>query len=150
VSTLLFRDARAKDLAAIVAMLADDDLGRSREDVEALEDYSLAFGLIEGDVNNRILVAEKDGSVVGCLQLTFIRGLSRKGMRRGQIEAVRVASSERGSGVGEALMRHAIEEARNAGCKLVQLTSDKKRARAHGFYERLGFVASHEGFKLEL
>ena len=149
-SEVLFRDARARDLASIVAMLADDDLGRNREDTRALETYSLAFGQIEGDVHNRVLVGEKHGVVIACLQLTFVRGLTRKGALRALVEGVRVVASERASGVGEALMRHAVAIARDGGCKLVQLTSDKRRDRAHGFYRRLGFVDSHEGFKLEL
>jgi GNAT superfamily N-acetyltransferase len=149
-SAPVFREARARDLPAIVAMLADDDLGRGREDPNALAHYSLVLGQIEGDIRNRIIVAERDGTVIGCLQLTFIRGLSRQGALRGLIEGVRVASLARGGGIGEALVGHAIEVSRNAGCTLVQLTSDKRRERAHAFYKRLGFVASHEGFKLEL
>jgi GNAT superfamily N-acetyltransferase len=150
VSELSFRDARARDLASIVAMLADDELDREREDRGALEEYSLALGQIEGDSRNRILVGEKDGKVVACLQVTFIKGLSRKGAMRALIEGVRVATPDRGSGIGEALVRHAIALAKDAGCRMVQLTSDKRRARAHEFYRRLGFVNSHEGFKLEL
>ena len=149
-SEVIFREARAPDLAAIVAMLADDDLGRNREDVDALDHYSLVLGQIEGDANNRILVGERQGNVVACLQLTFVRGLSREGAMRALIEAVRVTGSERGSGVGELLMRHAIAVAKDAGCRLVQLTSDTQRSRAHEFYRRLGFIDSHEGFKLEL
>jgi len=149
-SELVFRDARAGDLGAIVAMLADDDLGRGREDPASLAEYSLVFGQIEGDARNRIIVAEIEGKLVGCLQLTFIRGLSRKGALRGLIEGVRVAASARGRGIGEKLVGYAIEESRRMGCALVQLTSDKRRARAHEFYKRLGFAASHEGFKLEL
>jgi ribosomal protein S18 acetylase RimI-like enzyme len=149
-SELTFRDARHKDLAAIVSMLADDELGRGREDLSALEEYSLALGRIEGDSRNRIFVVEKDGAIVGCFQLTFIHGLSRRGMQRALVEGVRVASSARSGGIGEAMMRHAIVEARKAGCGVVQLTSDKRRTRAHAFYTRLGFTMSHEGFKLEL
>ena len=149
-SELRFREARAPDLPAIIAMLADDELGRGREDATALAHYSLVFGQIEGDANNRILVGEKAGKVIACLQLTFIRGLSRKGAIRALIEGVRVAAPERGTGTGEALMRYAIDLAKGAGCTLVQLTSDKRRDRAHAFYRSLGFVDSHEGFKLEL
>ena len=148
-SDVRFREARARDLPAIVAMLADDALGRSREDLQAIEAYSLAFGQIEGDVHNRIIVGGKDGAAIACLQLTFIKGLSRKGAMRALVEGVRVIASERGSGVGEVLMRHAIALSKGAGCRLVQLTSDKRRDRAHEFYRRLGFVDSHEGFKLE-
>jgi ribosomal protein S18 acetylase RimI-like enzyme len=149
VSELSFRDARARDLASIVAMLADDELGREREDVGALEEYSLALGQIEGDSRNRILVGEKDGKVVAYLQVTFINCLSRKGAMRALIEGVRVATPDRGSAIGEALVHHAIALAKDAGCRMVQLTSDKRRTRAHEFYRRLGFVNSHEGLKLE-
>jgi GNAT superfamily N-acetyltransferase len=149
-SEIVFRDARHKDLATIVAMLADDELGKTREDVASPGLYSLAFGLIEGDSRNRIIVAERDGAVIGCMQLTFIRGLSRKGMQRAIVEAVRVIASERSTGIGEKMMQHAMDESRKAGCGILQLTSDKKRIRAHAFYKRLGFSMSHEGFKVEL
>ncbi len=149
-SEVIFRDARHKDLATIVAMLADDELGKTREDPSAPEIYSLALGLIEGDSHNRIVVAEKDGAVIGCLQITFIQGLSRKGLKRALVEGVRVASSARSGGIGEKMMQFAIDESRKVGCKILQLTSDKSRKRAHDFYVRLGFSMSHEGFKIEL
>jgi GNAT superfamily N-acetyltransferase len=149
-SEVSFREARVRDLPSIVAMLADDELGRGREDPAAMDVYSLALGQIEGDANNRIIVGDRDGTAIACLQLTFIKGLSRIGAMRALVEGVRVAVSERGTGVGEALMCHAIAVAREAGCRLVQLTSDKSRDRAHDFYRRLGFADTHEGFKLEL
>jgi N-acetylglutamate synthase-like GNAT family acetyltransferase len=148
-SAAAFREARKSDLAAIVAMLADDDLGRGRETSGVTADYARAFDDVAASPDNRIIVAEQDGRVVGCLQLTIIPGLARQGARRGLIEAVRVAVDARGEGVGEAIL-HAIALAKEAGCRLVQLTSDKRRARAHDFYRRLGFEATHEGFKLEL
>ena len=151
-STLVFREAREDDLPRLVAMLADDDLGRGRENSgpDLSPAYRKAFAEISSSSANRILVAESDGAVVGTLQLTVIPGLSRQGAKRGLIEAVRVASDARGGGIGEKLVRHAIGVAKDAGCRLVQLTSDKRRARAHEFYRRLGFEPSHEGFKLEL
>ena len=148
--TVAFREARARDLKAIVAMLADDDLGRGRENPADLEHYSLILGQIEGDVRNAIIVAEQDGAVVGCFQITYITGLSRHGATRALIEGVRTAAGARGQGIGEAMFRHAIALARDRGCTLVQLTSDKARSRAHAFYRRLGFKMSHEGFKLDL
>lgn len=148
--SVTFRDARARDLSVIVAKLADDALGRGREKPQSPEIYSLAFGRMEGDVNNRVIVAEQDGRIVGCFQITFIQGLSRAGARRALVEGVRTSSENRGQGIGEAMMRHAVELARDAGCALVQLTSDKSRTRAHDFYVRLGFEQSHEGFKLDL
>ncbi len=95
-------------------------------------------------------MAEQDGQIVGTMQLSFLPGLARRGALRAQIEAVRVAQSQRGSGLGAAMMGWAIEEARRRGCALVQLTTDKSRTDAHRFYARLGFVATHEGMKLAL
>jgi ribosomal protein S18 acetylase RimI-like enzyme len=147
-----FRAARLDDLPAIVALLADDELGRGRESPGpiASADYAQAFAEIERTPNNTLIVADVEGRVAGVLQLTIIPGLARKGAKRALIESVRIASWTRGQGLGAAMMHHAIEEARRAGCGLVQLTSDKRRARAHAFYARLGFVATHEGFKLKL
>jgi len=139
----------AEDLPSIVRLLADDDLGRTREDARIPLDprYLAAFAAIERDPNQQLVVAEQDGRIVGCLQLTFIPGLSRLGMWRGQIESVRVASSGRGGGIGRAMLEWAIAECRARGCGLVQLTTDKTRTGAHSFYEGLGFEASHEGMK---
>ncbi|HYM72977.1 MAG TPA: GNAT family N-acetyltransferase [Stellaceae bacterium] len=146
------RPARREDVPAIVALLADDPLGSKREDpADPLPaGYWQAFDDIGAVPGNFLLVAEAAGIVVGCLQLTVIPGLSRRGMRRGLIEAVRVGAAQRGRGLGERLIRHAIEIARAEGCGLVQLTSDRSRTEAHRFYERLGFVASHVGMKREL
>jgi GNAT superfamily N-acetyltransferase len=151
-SKLVLRDAKRDDVRTIVEMLADDQLGHARE---AIGDplpvvYYEAYDELARDPNNRLLVADVDGVVVGTLQITFIRGLSRQGARRAQIEAVRVAGPQRGTGLGEQMIRAAIELARTAGCSIVQLTTDKRRKEAHRFYERLGFVASHEGMKLTL
>jgi ribosomal protein S18 acetylase RimI-like enzyme len=149
---MLCRAATACDLPAILALLVDDDLGKLREDLGPPLNprYLEAFAAIERDPNQLLAVAEQGGQVVGCLQLTFIPGLSRLGMWRGQIEAVRVAAAQRGSGVGRAMLLWAIEQCRARGCGLVQLTTDKRRAAAHRFYESLGFQASHEGMKLAL
>ena len=149
---LVLRDAKRGEVAAIVKMLADDELGRTREEIgdPLPAPYYEAYEEIGRDPNNRLLVAEVRGEIVGTLQLTFIRGLSRKAARRAQIEAVRVAGPHRGTGLGEQMIRAAIEIARNAGCSIVQLTTDKRRTDAHRFYERLGFVASHEGMKFSL
>lgn len=144
------REARLDDLAAIVALLADDELGATRETPADLAPYERAFHAIAADPNQLLAVADDAGTVVGTLQLTVIPGLARTAATRGQIEAVRVAATGRSGGVGSALMRWAIEQARARGCRLVQLTSDATRTRAHRFYERFGFVPSHVGFKLEL
>lgn len=149
---MIIRRARREDIPPIVAMLADDALGATRERNEdpLPQPYWDAFNAIDSDLNNRLLVAEENGVVVGCLQLTFIPGLSRLGAERAQIESVRIASSQRGSGLGRKLIEEAIAQARAHGSKLVQLTTDKARADARRFYESLGFTATHEGMKLDL
>ena len=149
---MAFRGAALGDLEAIVALLADDPIGSGRESVGVRLDprYVEAFSAIERDPNQLLAVAERDGRVTGVLQLSFIPGMTRRGMWRGQIEGVRVAAGERGSGIGRAMLLWAIEECRKRGCGLVQLTSDKRRADAHAFYEALGFRATHEGYKLAL
>ncbi|HEX4789333.1 MAG TPA: GNAT family N-acetyltransferase [Actinospica sp.] len=109
-----------------------------------------AFEAVDADPNQHLVVAEQDGAVVGCLQLTVIPGLSRRASTRAIIEAVRIASGERGGGLGAAMIEWAIEESRRLGVGLLQLTSDRSRTDAHRFYERLGFEATHLGFKLQL
>jgi GNAT superfamily N-acetyltransferase len=146
---LTIRRAAAGDFPAILALLMDDDLGKLREDLHDPA-YDLAFAAIDGDANQLLGVAMQDHAVIGCFQLTFIPGLARRGLWRGQIEAVRVARAWRGQGIGAAMMQWAIARCRARGCGLVQLTSDKRRADAHRFYSRLGFTASHEGMKLPL
>jgi GNAT superfamily N-acetyltransferase len=147
------RRARREDVPAIVALIAADQLGATRDGVRDkadLADYLSAFQAIDADPAHILAVAESGGQLVGTMQLSFLPGLARRGSLRAQIEAVRVAAGTRGSGLGAAMMAWAIEEARRRGCALVQLTSDKSRADAHRFYQRLGFVASHEGMKLAL
>ncbi len=150
---LVLRTARADDVAAVVDLIAADQLGATRDGVRNAADlaaYTSAFQAINADAAHLLLVAESDSKIVGTMQLSFLPGLARRGALRAQIEAVRVAESFRGSGLGGAMMRWAIDEARQRGCALVQLSSDKSRTDAHRFYQRLGFVASHEGMKLAL
>ncbi len=151
-SSLSFREATTPDLPTIIAILADDDLGRGREDASLPlnQAYVHAFHAIVTDPHQHFILAEHEGKIIGFFQLSFIPGLSRKGAWRGNIESVRVVQSLRGKGIGEAIMRHAIALCREKGCATVQLTSDKQRGAAHRFYGRLGFIASHEGFKLPL
>ncbi|MFB9326503.1 GNAT family N-acetyltransferase [Paenibacillus aurantiacus] len=139
-------------MPAIVRLLSEDELGSTRELVaDPLPDaYTEAFASIQNQRGNAVLVAETNGEIIACLQLTFIPGLARQGMLRAQIEGVRVDGRYRGQGIGEQLFRHAIDAARREGCGMVQLTTDKQRPDAHRFYERLGFAASHEGMKLML
>ncbi|EJC81993.1 acetyltransferase [Rhizobium leguminosarum bv. trifolii WSM2297] len=148
-----FRLARQSDLAAIVRLLADDDLGGTREIVSDPVDarYLSAFAAIEADANQLLAVAsDASDRVVGCLQLSFLPGLSRMGTWRGQIESVRIASDLRGSGLGSQFIEWAVAMCAKRGCGLVQLTSDKVREDAIRFYEKLGFVVSHEGLKRNL
>lgn len=149
---LVFRRARQDDLPGIVAMLADDALGAGREDpsVPLNPRYTAAFTAIQQDPNQFLAVAEQGSHLVGCLQLSFIPGLSRLGLWRGQIESVRIASTHRGAGLGRAMFEWAIEQCRIQGCGLVQLTTDRARPDARRFYESLGFTASHDGMKLKL
>jgi GNAT superfamily N-acetyltransferase len=151
VAALTFRRARRADLPRLLALLADDVLGRNREAAASADPaYAAAFAAIDADPNQQLLVAEADGTVVGMLQVTFIPGLSRQGSWRANVEAVRVAAELRGRGIGAQLMAQAEQLARERGCRLVQLTSDLQRADAHRFYTRLGYSASHAGFKKPL
>ena len=145
------RQANADDLPSILTLLADDKLGQGREETGSTPhpDYLAAFDAIRDDPNQFLAVFELDGRIAGCLQLSFIPGLSRRGAWRGQIESVRVEISQRGTGLGREMINWAIETCRNRGCRLIQLTSDKSRTEALAFYRSLGFIASHDGFKLE-
>uniref|UniRef100_A0AAU2VSN4 GNAT family N-acetyltransferase n=1 Tax=Streptomyces sp. NBC_00008 TaxID=2903610 RepID=A0AAU2VSN4_9ACTN len=149
-SDLDIRAAAIDDLPEIVALLADDPLGAERESPDDLTPYLAAFRRLAGDPNQHLMVAVRADRIVGTLQLTVVPGLSRRGSTRSVVEGVRVHTDERGSGLGTLLMRWAVDESRRQGCRLVQLTSDASRTDAHRFYERLGFVASHVGFKLAL
>lgn len=148
----VFRRAQAHDVEAIVAMLADDVMGAAREDAHhpLNQAYKDAFAAIERDENQFMLVVEQAGVIAGCLQLSFIPGLSRLGMWRGQIESVRIASTCRGQGLGEKMLEWAISTCREKGCRLVQLHTDVSRKDAIRFYEKLGFQPSHVGMKLAL
>jgi GNAT superfamily N-acetyltransferase len=150
--SLLFRAARRGDLPEIVRLLADDPIARQREQYQdpIPESYGRAFDAIAADDRSLLVVADRDGDVVGTLQLTFIPYLDYQGRERALIEAVRVTEELRGSGIGSDMLRWAIERARERGCHVVQLTTDKRRSAARRFYESLGFVASHEGMKLPL
>jgi GNAT superfamily N-acetyltransferase len=149
---ILFRPAQAADLPAIIALLADDVLGQQREDASSPPNrrYVEAFQAILADPNQLQAVAILHEEVIGTLQLTYIPGLARKGAWRGQIEGVRISAAHRGLGVGQQMFEWAIGQCRAKGCDLVQLTTDRERPDAHRFYERLGFVGSHIGYKLTL
>jgi ribosomal protein S18 acetylase RimI-like enzyme len=141
------RPARREDVAAIVAMLADDHLGRTRERVEdpLPASYYDAFARVERDPNLTLVVAESAGRVVGCLQLAILPGLSSQGGVRGLLEDVRVASDCRSRGIGEQLVQWAVAEAKARNCNLVELLTHQTRVDAQRFYKRLGFAASHVG-----
>ncbi|GAA0597148.1 GNAT family N-acetyltransferase [Kribbella sandramycini] len=147
---LVIRRATAADVPGILAMLADDPLGATRESPADLTPYQQAFAAIDADPNQFLAVAERNDTLLGTLQLTFVPGLSRRGATRALVEAVRVAAPARGQGLGTTLIHWAIAEARTRGATLLQLTSDKTRTEAHRFYLNLGFDQSHEGFKLPL
>ena len=147
-----FRKAKHQDLPSIVRLLADDPLGARREKyADPLpEQYSKAFDEISSDKNNYLLVAEVDNQIIGTLQLTLITYLTYQGGKRALIEGVRTDQSLRGKGIGKAMLEWAIQKAKEEGCHVVQLTTDKSRPAALEFYKKLGFVASHEGMKLHL
>ncbi|RNF34230.1 GNAT family N-acetyltransferase [Paracoccus methylarcula] len=144
-----FRLARREDVPTVIALLADDVLGRDRETAIS-DDYLAAFDAMQAEGNNHLIVGEAEGQVVACYQITFISGLSLSAARRAQIEGVRVATSHRGQKIGEALIEDAESRARAAGCGLMQFTTNKSRDKAHRFYDRMGFTPSHIGYKKPL
>lgn len=144
-----WRLAMRDDVAAVVALLTDDDLGARRE-VSDLAPYLAAFDAMTAEGNNHLIVGDQDGVIVATYQLTFITGLSLRAARRAQVESVRVASNLRSTGIGAALMADAETRARAAGCSLIQLTTNRDRSRAHAFYARQGYEPSHLGFKKSL
>src|SRR3954468_14499095 len=151
VSHVTIRPAWSSDVAAIVAMLADDALGRGRERIEnpLPPSYLQAFEKVERDPNIQLVVAEGEGGeVIGCLQLCILPGLSSQGASRALIEDVRVATHCRSQGIGEQLVQWAMEEARAKGCRLVELLTHNTRVDAQRFYKRLGFRASHVGMTI--
>lgn len=147
-----YREARLTDVPDLVKLLADDVLGAAREDISTPlnQRYLDAFQNIEQDPNNALTVVESNDELVGMLQLTFIPYLTHTGSWRCLIEGVRIAESHRGKGLGGKFINWSIARARERGCSIVQLTSDKQRPDALRFYESLGFEATHEGFKLKL
>jgi GNAT superfamily N-acetyltransferase len=149
---LIFRRAIEADVPAIIRLLADDMLGSSREPAgtDSYPQYLNAFRVIDADANQFLLVVDDGSGIVGTLQLTFIAGLARGGMKRGLVEAVRVASDRRGEKIGEAMFGWVLEKCRRESCGIVQLTTDKARTDAHRFYDRLGFEPSHIGYKMML
>ena len=151
-AALRIRQARREDVPAIARLLADDVLGKCREaaDTQTMQRYFAAFEAIERDSRNNLMVATLGTEVVGTYQVTYIPYMSRGGNERCLIEAVRVASNLRGQGIGQAMMHFCLKEAKQRGCLMAQLTTDKQREDAHRFYRALGFVASHEGMKLYL
>ncbi len=152
-STFVLREAVAEDVPALVQLLAEDQLGSTRDGIGTaadLDPYLRAFIAIDADPAHLLVVAVDGMQILATMQLSFLPGLARRGALRAQVEAVRVSQDHRGHGLGAALFEWAIQEARRRDCALVQLTTDKSRADAHRFYERLGFVASHEGLKLTL
>jgi len=149
--TVIFREATEADLGAIIGLMTDDPLGATRESGEgSVGTYANAFAEIVPDPNNMVIVVEDDSAIVGTFQITFIANLSFEGGRRALIEAVRIADSHQGRGLGRQMMEHGVAMARERGCKIVQLTSNRQREGAIAFYEKIGFEPTHVGFKLYL
>jgi len=148
---MTFRDATEADLPVVVHLLADDRFGRDRErdEIPLPECYAQGFRAMLAQ-GGRLILAEQDGAVIGCLQFNVLHGVSDQGQSRAQVEGVRVDSSRRGGGIGAVLMRYAMDEARAAGCEVMQLTTRSDRTEAQAFYTRLGFVHSHTGMKAAL
>ena len=150
---IIVREATEADLEVVIALLADDPLGSSREhvvDSGVAPAYRAAFRDMTEQIGNTLLVATVEDRVVGCLQLVIIPGVSRAGARRAQIEGVRVSRTMRGRSVGKTLLQDAVRRAREAGCALAQLTTDKSRPDAARFYSTLGFEPTHVGMKLRI
>ncbi|MBL0884748.1 GNAT family N-acetyltransferase [Myceligenerans indicum] len=151
---IIFREARRDDLSRVVELIADDAVAARRAGTFGAA-HVRGFEAIQASPDNDLVVAVRDGGsgdgeVIGCMQLTYIPGISRNGAGRLLVEAVRVDAALRGQGIGRLLMEHAHERGRARGCVLAQLTSDKQRPDAHRFYRSLGYQQSHEGFKLPL
>ena len=148
----IIRDAREDDIAALAAIFAEDDKGGHGDtaDPAALPAYLAAFRRIAESPDNRLLVVESGGEIVGTAQVTFTTSLTGRGSTRMTIEAVQIRADMRGRRYGEVLMRRCIELGRERGVRLVDLMSNAVRTDAHRFYERLGFVKSHIGFKMKL
>jgi GNAT superfamily N-acetyltransferase len=149
-ASLVVRPARREEVPAIVALYDADAVGAKHEDLSDLAPYLDAFDAIAVDPHTDLYVAQLGHRLVGTFQVTWLRHLSHRGGRAALVEAVHVAQDERSRGIGEVMMRFAIDEARRRGCHRIQLTSNKARIDAHRFYARLGFVASHEGIRLSL
>jgi ribosomal protein S18 acetylase RimI-like enzyme len=149
-TTPTFRRAIREDVPAIAALLADDALGSGREDLSDPAPYLAAFDHIDADPRNLLAVAEIDGVVLGCLQMTFVPGLSNQGAEFALVQAVRVDASLRGRGVGQAFMQWAMDQARARGCAAIELFTHKTRTDAQRFYARLGFEPSHVGMRRAL
>ncbi|MEU4061071.1 GNAT family N-acetyltransferase [Streptomyces wedmorensis] len=147
---MILRPATRAELPAVLALLADEEKVVDPGSIVVTPAYERAFADIEGDPRNEVLVLVDGDLVVGCLQATYIPGLGKGGAERALIEAVRIRADRRGGGLGRELMERAAARAKERGCALVQLTSDKQRTDAHRFYASLGFARSHDGFKLKL
>ncbi|MFH8835753.1 GNAT family N-acetyltransferase [Streptomyces sp. NPDC017868] len=147
---MILRPATRAELPSVLALLADEDRVVDPASVVVTEAYERAFAAIEADPRNEMLVLVDGDLVLGCLQATYVPGLGKGGAERALIEAVRIRADRRGGGLGRELMERAVARARERGCALVQLTSNKQRTDAHRFYASLGFARSHDGFKLPL
>ncbi|MBL0318916.1 MAG: GNAT family N-acetyltransferase [Alphaproteobacteria bacterium] len=148
--SILMRKAVREDVPVIVALLTNDFLGKNRESLDDLHVYYQAFEAIDNDKDQLLVMAEMNQELVGTLQITYTRNMSFRGSLRAVLEGVHVHDAYRNQGIGQFMVTWAIAQAKAKGCRFVQLTSHKERHNAHRFYERLGFAASHEGFKIDL
>lgn len=146
---VIFREATADDLPEVIRLIRQD----ARNVTISSDDMALfqrSWENMQKNCTNRLFVGVAGDRVVATYQLAVIHGVSLSAARRGQIESVRVDAELRSSGIGAQLMADAEARARDAGCDLMQLTTDSSRLRAHAFYERLGYKPSHLGFKKPL
>ncbi len=151
-TTLTYRAATEADLPFIDGLIEEDEIAATRDPAspDMAAEQLEALRAVSADPFHTLYIVEREGVPVGSFQLSFVPGVSRRGAWRGQIESVRVSAAARGLGIGEEMMRWAIERCEERRCGIVQLTSDRKREAAHRFYARLGFEPSHTGFKLKL
>jgi GNAT superfamily N-acetyltransferase len=149
---LVIRLAERGDIGPLVALFADDLLGGHGDttDETARRNYEAAFEAIAANPASHLYVAERAGEIVGTFQTTVIRGMSERGASSLLLTAVQTRRDMRSRGIGRAMVRHAVDQARACGAASVQLMSNSLRVDAHRFYEREGFVKSHAGFKMKL
>ncbi|MBX9578498.1 MAG: GNAT family N-acetyltransferase [Chthoniobacterales bacterium] len=149
---LIFRRAEHRDLSAILKLIVEDELGKTRESLSEVPEpcYEEAFQKIAADSNHYLMVVELKSEIIGTCHLTLLPSLTFRGSTRLQVEAVRITEAFCGRGIGEWMFQKIFAYAHQKNVSIIQLTTNKVRTRARKFYERLGFRATHEGMKLYL